>query len=82
MTDVNVLGRAIQSRYSAWISMADIAFGELTLHVKKEYLISLCQSLRDEAEFDFNFNLNFDPNFGYIKTGGGGGCGTGFFHYN
>ena len=35
-----------------------------------------------EAEFDFNFNLNFDPNFGYIKTGGGGGCGTGFFHYN
>ena len=58
MTDVNVLGRAIQSRYSAWISMADIAFGELTLHVKKEYLISLCQSLRDEAEFDFKLLID------------------------
>src|SRR3990167_1364467 len=67
MTDVNVLGRAIQSRYSAWISMADIAFGELTLHVKKEYLISLCQSLRDEAEFDFKLLIDV--------------CGVDYLHY-
>src|SRR3990167_3929919 len=67
MTDVNVLGRAIQSRYSAWISTADIAFGELTLHVKKEYLVSLCKSLRDEAEFDFKLLIDV--------------CGVDYLHY-
>lgn len=67
MTDVNVLCTEIKERFSAWITNAAVAYGELTVEVKSEYLLDSCRVLRDDARFDFRQLLDV--------------CGIDYLHY-
>lgn len=53
MTDIYALCNQIQSRFTDWITRADIAIGQLTVEVKPEHLFELGAVLRDEPDFDF-----------------------------
>ena len=53
MTDVTVLCTQINERFSAWITSAKVAVGELTVEVKPEHILDICHVLRDEPDFDF-----------------------------
>lgn len=67
MTDVTVLKDHIQSRFSAWITSNEIAFGQLTVEVKPENLLAFCKSLRDESDFGFQMLIDV--------------CGVDYLHY-
>lgn len=55
MVDINALREAIEAQCANanWLEGSHIAFGELTLLVKREHLLNLCELLRDEPTFDF-----------------------------
>jgi NADH-quinone oxidoreductase subunit C len=67
MTNVNTLCTDINQRYADLITSAKLAFGELTLEVKPEQLLTLCKHLRDQHEFDFKQLLDV--------------CGVDYLHY-
>lgn len=54
--------------------------GEIDLSGKFELepLVVKAPRYKPEPKFDFNFDFNFGK---VLRTGGGGGCGEGFFHY-
>lgn len=54
MTDVNTLCSQIEAECAEWLTQSTVALGELTLEVKREHLLDLCQLLRDKPEYDFN----------------------------
>lgn len=53
MTDVNILCQQITDGFSDLILGANVALGELTVEVKPQQLLTLCQVLRDDPLFDF-----------------------------
>lgn len=53
MADVNTLHTLIADRCAAWIDQASVALNELTVIVKPEYLLTMCEFLRDQPELDF-----------------------------
>lgn len=67
MTDVNTLCTQVNERFSAWITSAKVAIGQLTVEVKRENLLDLCRALRDEPEFDFKQLIDV--------------CGVDYLHY-
>ncbi len=67
MTDLSVLCTQIQARFTSALTSAVLANDELTIEVLPEHLLTLCQSLRDETEFDFNLLLDV--------------CGVDYLHY-
>ncbi len=71
MADVNTLCTRISEHGAAWLAdvpdRAIVAFGELTLVVKPDSLLDLCQFLRDEPEFAFNQLVDV--------------CGVDYLHY-
>lgn len=67
MTDVNALCTDINERFSNQITSATVAYGELTVEVKAEHLLSFCRVLRDEARFDFKQLMDV--------------CGIDYLHY-
>ncbi len=67
MTKIDVLNTELKERYSAWIVTTAIAFGELTVEVKREHILDLCRALRDEAAFDFKALMDV--------------CGVDYLHY-
>ena len=50
----NSLADLINTRFSAWINKAEVALGEVTLEVKRAYLLEMCRALRDESDLAFN----------------------------
>ncbi|MBX3708998.1 MAG: NADH-quinone oxidoreductase subunit C [Gammaproteobacteria bacterium] len=67
MTDVNALSARIHSRFAVEVESLNVALGEITVEVKPEYLLALCQMLRDEADFDFKLLVDV--------------CGVDYLHY-
>src|SRR5690242_14667229 len=53
MADVTTLCTMVNSRFSAWIETAIVAYDELTVIVKPDYLLNICETLRDQSEFKF-----------------------------
>lgn len=67
MADVNSLCTQINARFANWITSTKIALGELTVEVKAENLLDLCQVLRDDPEFQCNLLVDV--------------CGVDYLHY-
>lgn len=67
MTDVNVLLTQIQSRFPTELESATVALNELTLEIKSAHLLTVCQALRDESDFDFKLLVDV--------------CGVDYLHY-
>lgn len=67
MTDINTLSTQITERFTTWLVSHHVAAGELTFEVKPAHLLSLCQALRDTAEFAFDVLVDV--------------CGVDYLHY-
>lgn len=67
MTEINALLTQIQSRFSVEIESATVALDELTLEIKSAHLLTVCQALRDEPDFDFKLLVDV--------------CGVDYLHY-
>lgn len=67
MTNVTLLQQQITQSFSAWIDESKVEYNELTVSVKREHLLKLCQALRDQAEFDFKLLVDV--------------CGVDYLHY-
>lgn len=55
MADCNTLRTQIAAHCADWIASSTIAYGQLTIEVKRDHLLDLCRMLRDFPEFDFKF---------------------------
>jgi len=58
MTDVSALHATISERFPDWIESATVALGELTVEVKPEHLLAICQVLRDDPAFQFEMLMD------------------------
>jgi NADH-quinone oxidoreductase subunit C len=67
MADVTTLENKIKSRFSDAVVNTKVALGELTVEVKRESLVKMCQALRTEADFQFDMLIDV--------------CGVDYLHY-
>ena len=67
MTAINLLSASINEKFSAWIESSTIALNELTVEVKREHLLELCNALKNQPEFGFNQLIDV--------------CGIDYLHY-
>lgn len=63
----HTLADRLQQRFKAELDSCKVAFREVTLEVKAPQLLSLCQALREEAEFGFEQLIDL--------------CGVDYLHY-
>lgn len=67
MSDINELNTQISERFADWIEKTSTALGELTIDVKPEHLLDICQPLRDDVNFHFKMLVDI--------------CGMDYLHY-
>ena len=53
MTKIAVLAQRVQEKFQSDLQSCDLAYGEMTVVVTRANLLSVCQTLRDNAEFAF-----------------------------
>ena len=53
MTKIAVLAQRVQEKFQSDLQSCDLASGEMTVVVTRANLLSVCQTLRDNAEFAF-----------------------------
>jgi len=61
------LASRVQERFSTQISATHVEFGELTVELPREHILSLCTALRDENDFHFEQLIDV--------------CGVDYLHY-
>lgn len=67
MTDISVLHTRMIDRFTTRINSTEVAFGELTVVVRKDKLLDIAMILRDEPEFAFDSLIDV--------------CGVDYLHY-
>ena len=65
------LAERVRERFTTALDDVTVAVGELTIIVKKEKLLDVCRSLRDEAEFGFDILIDASG-VDYSEYGGKG----------
>lgn len=58
MADVLDLKKLAEDRFGNYLEEAKIAYGELTLQVKKEHLHEVCLILKEDPDFDFDMLID------------------------